>query len=122
MKGRPRYALPESMDVVVDAIGISATLSLVHVYAGTRIYLPKPGNLDEQHPIASLLGLELTRRLCTAVGGDQVVIPVCHKMLAERRADEILRRWEDGESVPELATTYALSERAVYAILATERA
>lgn len=122
MRGRPRYALPESMDDIVDAIGVSASLSLVQIYAGTKIYLPKADRITERHPVAALLGLPLAVRLCVAKGGEAVTIPVCYRMLADRREDEILRRLEEGATITELATAYALSERAIYAMKARTRA
>lgn len=106
-----RSPLPDSMTPVVDAIGVSAALSLVHVYAGTRLYVPQAENLGEEHPICRLLGRPLTLRLCQAVGGDYISVPVGRALLKAERDRQIVERADRGESQAEIARAYGVTER-----------
>lgn len=108
------YELPEGAAVLVEAIGISAALSVVHVYAGTRLYIPRAENLDEVHPLARLLGHPLARRLADAMGGDYFSVPMAQVLLEEERDRKIEARIEGGESAADIAQSYGLTERQIY--------
>lgn len=106
-----RPPIPDSMTPVVDAIGVSAALSLIHVYAGTRLYVPRADNLGDEHPICRLLGRPLSVRLCHAVGGDYISVPVGRAILKAERDRQIVERAERGESQAEIARAYGVTER-----------
>ena len=122
------FVFPESMQPIIEAIGLSAAISIVSVYAGGRIFIPKPENLREGHPIERLLGMPQALRLARRINGN-VEIPRCQMRLLELRDEEICRRLEARnelgnpiESAFDLANAYGLSHRAVRAIAARKRA
>lgn len=115
------FVLPTSMTVVVDAIGISAALSIVHVFAGRKIYIPKLPIADDCDELEQLIGYPLLRRLASALGGEHFTVPQCERMLRDRRDAEIVRRLNAGESAFQLAAAYGLSDRAIRSIAAEAR-
>jgi hypothetical protein len=110
----PHLLLPPSMGIVVDAIGHTAAISMVQVYAGVEIYVPTADNMSEAHPIARLIGLPLALRLALAVGGAKLAIPVCQALIQAERDEEIARRLDEGASIGDICKAYSLSERMVY--------
>lgn len=117
-----RYELPETLAPVVEAIGYSATLSLIHVHGGSRIHIPKPESLDETHPLVELLGMPCVLRLARAVGGSRLDVPVGRSILAEARRDRVLRLWRERMPIPEIARTVGATQQAVYRLLRQARA
>ncbi len=122
MKGRPLYDLPEAMEPIIDAIGRSAALSLVHVYPGAELYIPKPDNLTEEHPLAAFLGMPLAKRLAERFGGDVLDVPVCHRMLDAARAAQVVAALHAGVSVAEVTRRFGVTIRAVRLMKARHRA
>jgi Mor family transcriptional regulator len=118
---RPRVVLPESMQPVVKAIGISAAISLVHVFAGRKVYIPKLSIDDDRDELERLIGYPLLRQLAAAMGGQALTIPHIERMLRDQRDAEIVRRSIAGESAYKLAADFGLSDRAVRSILSEAR-
>ena len=121
MSTPPGLILPDSMEPVVAAIGVSAALSLVHVFAGRHIYIPAYPLTGDRDDLEGLIGYPLLRKLAAAMGGQSYSVPQCERMLRARRDAEIIRRSSAGESAAKLASDYALSDRAVRGILAEAR-
>lgn len=123
MKSISAVADATSLPDVVAAIGYSATLSLIHVYAGGRVYVPLPSNLTEAHPLARLLGMPLALKLAQAIGGgDPLRVPSSVNVIWQQREEEIVRRSRDGVTVTELARAYGVTERYVYGVRARAKA
>lgn len=109
--------LPESMAPFVAAIGESATLSIVRVFGGGRIYVPRPERLDDAHPLVRLLGRPLAARLAHALGGESHDVATANSVEATIRADEIRRRFRGGASVRQLALSFGISTRTVWRVI-----
>ncbi|MCL2872412.1 MAG: hypothetical protein FWF41_05475 [Betaproteobacteria bacterium] len=105
---------PESLKPIAEVIGESATLSLVAVYGGTRLYFPQFEAIDALHPVARVIGLPLAQELCRALGGETFDIPRCAKNSAAERDAEILRRRKNGESVASIALSLGMTESAIW--------
>ncbi|MBL0142641.1 MAG: hypothetical protein IPP91_11210 [Betaproteobacteria bacterium] len=116
--------IPESMAIVVDAIGVSATISVIQVFSGTRLYVPMPENMGDEHPICRLLGRPLAEKLCSAVRGDYLAVPVFRPLIREELERDITGRARAGESYASIARSHRMSERAVSDVVkrARERA
>ena len=110
-----RY-LPASLQAIVELIGLPATLKLVEVYGGVRLWVPK--KFDPDHPLVKLLGHAHAAKLCETYGGDEHFdIP---RALAAIRAARNARMRNDrsmGATHRELALRYGLIERQVRNIL-----
>lgn len=111
--------VPESMAAFVAAIGTSATLSVIRTFGGAPIYIPKADSLDETHPLVRLLGLPLAERIAAEFGGEQLDIPRAATAQIEVRNEEIRRRFRGGESVRQLALSFALSKRSIWYVIRT---
>ena len=117
-----RALIPTGVRAIVEAIGESATLSLVRVYPGTRIYVPVWSKMGERHPIARVIGLPLAVKLCEALGGTMLDLPTGRKMLDVERDKQINARLRHGkQTAGQVARAYGISERTVFAIAARSR-
>lgn len=110
--------LPESLHDLVDAIGLQATLRLVEAFGGCRIWVP--AEIEEDHAIAKAVGFLAARKLAAHCGLSQLTIPRAVEAVRAARNVEIRTRRADGASTAELARDYALTERAIWRILAAD--
>lgn len=111
------FELPQSMAAVAGAIGYAAAVSLIHVYGGADVYIPKPENADDAHPLARFLGRPCFDLLAAAVGGGPLRIPAGHTLLRQARSDRVVLLWRSGAKIGEIARTVGLSQQGVYQIL-----
>lgn len=97
----------------VEVSSLRATLLIVEVYGGTRLNVPK--ELEPDHPLARLVGLQEARQIARRFGGDRPLVP---KALPALRAvrDSQIKANPEGLSVPELARKHGLGERWIYMI------
>jgi len=116
------YVLPASMDGVVEAIGFSAAISLIHVYGGSHMFIPLRKNMSEAHPIAQLIGISLALRLAEAYGGEEVRLPMGDRVFATAREAQIIAAWNNGQSAQQIARRFLCSDRAVRLVVGRARA
>jgi Mor family transcriptional regulator len=109
--------LPASMDHFVAAVGASATLSIIRVFGGGRLYIPKPAKLDDSHPLVRLLGSPLATRLSEAMGGEMHDIATATTAAVAVRNREIRTRFQHGTSVRQLAVAFGLSKRTIWHVI-----
>lgn len=110
------------LDEIVEVVGDSAARSLVHVYPGSRVYVPTPANLDQRHPIPALIGMALAMRLSARFGGEILVMPTPAVFTTAARNAQILTLRKMGRTIGEIARQFQLNERQVWRILAAGRA
>lgn len=110
--------LPALIEQLEEIIGLSAALKLVEAYGGLVCYVPS--NVQPGHALVELLGLDAAAALSARFGRDAIVIPKCAALVRAKRDNQIRQLYQDGKSVSTLARTYALTERHVYRILASE--
>lgn len=104
----------EFMRELIDTIGASAAMSVVRVFGGGRIYVPKSAALDDQHPLTVLLGWPLAARLCDRLGGERFEVPRAAAVEVRLRNEEIARRFGQGKSIRQLAIAFGISKSAVW--------
>lgn len=107
----------EFMREMTDTIGSSAAMSVVRVFGGGRIYVPKSVALDDRHPLAELLGRPLAVQLCDRLGGETFDVPRAAAVEVRLRNAEIVRRFRAGSSVRQLALAFGLSRRIVWYVV-----
>lgn len=107
--------LPSSLEEIAEVIGREGALKLVNECGGTRIFVPR--NLRIQHKLVILLGMEQARRLSSHFGGETLTVVRAANLLRRTRNREIVRRYDAGEGVRQLARDHCLTERQIYAIL-----
>ena len=108
-----------AMADVVAAIGASAALSIVRVYAGGQVYVPKLESMTDEHPLARLLGRPLADKLARHIGGGEPLrIPTLRRQLEREREREIVDRMKRGQTVAHIARAYGVSVRHIYDVRA----
>ncbi|MDF1566215.1 MAG: Mor transcription activator family protein [Deltaproteobacteria bacterium] len=108
--------LPESIQVIVDAIGLAAALKLVTEYGGISFYVPQ--EIPPGHVLEHLLGREAATALAAAYQGEDLQIPRCLSYLVDRRNHNIREQYASGVSAARLARLYGITERWVRCIVA----
>lgn len=125
-----RQLLPESAQTMAALIGDEDTLRLIAVRGGCSIRVPegRPGALGRKavERLAEAVACEqLARRLMFFFAGETLYVPRCAAALDALRDHDIHRAFSAGRQdeqgrralVFELARTYGLSDRAVWAIM-----
>lgn len=93
-----RELLPESAIVIVDVIGLEATMQLVEVLGGVPMPVNKgvlargDARLDM---LRQAVGEENTRKLMNAFGGEEIYIPNCYRALREIFWQTFLAEFDD---------------------------
>ncbi len=107
---RPRA--PAELAYLVDAIGEDATLLLIELRGGTRVYIPRTP--DDASPLSKDIGIIAARRLSRAWDLDHLKVP-----LAKRWRAHVYRH--RGMSYPEIAQALGVSETTVWRLLQPSR-
>ncbi|MBF0456248.1 MAG: helix-turn-helix domain-containing protein [Magnetococcales bacterium] len=110
--------LPMSLQDIGVEIGINATLKLSEEFGGIEICPPRDADrITEDHRISKAIGLPAAQKLVRLVGGDRFYIPKMDKIKLNVRHVEIVRRYDQGEAVRDIAQAFGLSERHIWRIL-----
>ena len=111
--------LPRVLRDIAALIGLPATMTLVRVYGGTRLYVPK--RFDQEHPLTKLLGHESALILIDHYGGDEHFdIPIATAHVRALRNGKIRRDRQMGATHRELARRNTMTERQIRNILQGE--
>lgn len=108
--------LPQSLQDIAEVIGLEKAIIISRLYGGKRLFVPI-GHFPDSHPLRDLVGDQALKLLCQYFGG--CLLEICKPdkaILADRDRDLISDR-DAGETIPNLATKYGLTERWVRAIL-----
>lgn len=102
-------------------LGHSVAVGLLANFAGTLIYIPtqtKPIRRSGLHSkLLERLGETVTGLLIGKYPGEILDVPRAAVVLRETRNREIVRRYDAGVGVRELAQSFELTERQIYTIL-----
>ena len=110
------HLLPTSMQWLVKAIGLTATLKLVKAHGGgTPVYIPMTVQMD--HRLLYLLGMEAFTALVSEYGGDYLEIARCERALRVLTYRNIRREYAEGDSQNTLALKYGYTTRNIRDIL-----
>jgi hypothetical protein len=112
--------LPPRLIEFERLIGLPATMDLVRVYGGLRIFIPTPARVHAEHPLAQIIGVERLMALAKMYGGEaHFALPKAQKALLAVRNARIAHAYAHCKTVRELATDYRLTERQVERIVAS---
>lgn len=103
--------LPASLQAIADIIGAPAALKIAERWGGIRLYIPT--DMDENHNLAKLIGIESASRLCEAYAGERIDIPKADCWWRAVRNKLMIEARSRGVSQSNLAREYALTERQV---------
>lgn len=108
---------PESMQQIVQAIGIDSALALARTYGGSKVWIPTADKLAEVHPVAQLLGMDQALALARIVGGSRLQVPLCQSVNDAIRNAQIVERWQAGDTARQISRTFNMTERGVMYVL-----
>ncbi|MBF0454217.1 MAG: hypothetical protein HQL72_05285 [Magnetococcales bacterium] len=111
----PETEFPESLVEIKDIIGYEGAMTLLNHCAGTRLFIPK--KIKIQHKLSQLLGLEQAQLMSRYFGGETLSIARAAKAKRANRNREIIRLYDSGGKVPDIARKMELTERQIYTIL-----
>lgn len=124
---RVRHLLPETVQGIVDVIGLQATMALVKAIGGARFKFGKGKEDTERlHILFASIGEAKTYELLRVYGGEELYVPRCENALREMRNErfrnDFLNLTEvEGKSglmaMTELCPKYGISERTGYTIV-----
>lgn len=111
--------LPPLLQEFEALIGLDATMALVRVYGGLRLYIPTEQRVHPDHPIAQLIGEPALRRLAAHYGGlPHFALPKAERALIATRNARIAAAYAADKTVRQLAIEHCLTERQVERIIA----
>ncbi len=103
--------LPESLQELADHIGLEATLKLAEAYPCIPVYIP--ASAKENHPIATLIGLEAFEVLTTIYAGDTIKLAKVDAARRQIKHCALRRMKEQGYSNRQVAILFDYSLRHV---------
>jgi len=107
---------------LTEIIGLKATLLLVEEHGGTPLYVPS--KMTEQHPLATLIGVEAARKLAQAYPGEVISIALNttgdHATHAAQRRARIRELDAQGLSQKQIARKLRTTDRTVRKVLGAE--
>lgn len=106
----------------VDLIGLEVAIRLFDAYGGTDYPFPKGANNNPDgaarfESLATLIGLGVACELVRVYGGETVYIPNCRYVHTRARNQKIVREFDAGVTLEELAKRHRISSRQVSMIL-----
>ena len=107
--------LPPSLQRLVEAIGVKATLALVSHHGGIRLYVPK--TVKPGHRLTRQIGLQGARALAACFPGELLFVPRAAGALRALRNKQIRQQHAAGDSAATIARRVGLTERQVFTIL-----
>lgn len=102
--------LPQSLQMLIDCIGIEHAYRLTSVYGGRPKYIPKH---RERTSLAGILPAEALEALIKRYAGMALEIPKCDHFNRQWRNQQIQQESSDGLSRSVLANKYGLSLRQI---------
>lgn len=107
--------LPNKLQNIAEMIGLTASIKLIEHYGGTSLLIPK--RIDESHYLVKSLGVEAAFRLSDYYGRETLYIPKADQIMRKMRNRQIIKDFDSGISVKQLARKYRLSNRRIHSIL-----
>ncbi|WP_049780328.1 hypothetical protein [Aromatoleum aromaticum] len=99
------------IDDIGAAIGTTATLRLLALFGGTRLYVPE--TLDADHVIARALGLEPAQRLSAVFAREQLDLADAEDYLRLRRVRRVAGLLRAGAGARDVADLVGVSTKQV---------
>lgn len=106
----------------VDLVGLDGATKLFDALGGTNFPFPKgagnnPDGAARFDELERLVGLSVASELVRVYGGDTVYIPNCRYVRTRARNQQIVREFDAGVSLEELAKRHKISVRQVSKVL-----
>ena len=115
----PVELLPPLLQDFERLIGLPATMALVRVVGGRRVYFPTPDRVTPEHQYAPVIGVENLLKVAEAYGGvAHFQFPKAERALIAVRNARIAADYAASKTAREIAAEHALTESQVVRIVA----
>lgn len=116
----PIDLLPPLLQDFERLVGLKATMAMVRVYGGLRVYFPTVDRAQADHPYAALIGLDNLLKLSQEYGGQQhFQLPKAERALLAVRNARIAADYGSDKTAREIAAEHGLTEGQVVRIVAS---
>ena len=116
----PIDLLPPLLQDFERLVGLKATMAMVRVYGGLRVYFPTVDRAQADHPYAALIGLDNLLKLSQEYGGQQhFQLPKAERALLAVRNARIAADYGSDKTARESAAEHGLTEGQVVRIVAS---
>ena len=116
----PIDLLPPLLQEFERLVGLQATMALVQKWGGLRVYFPTPERATEEHPYASVIGMDALLKLAEEYGGlPHFQLPKAERALQAVRNARIAAEYATNKTAREIAAEYGLTEGQVVRIVAS---
>lgn len=103
--------LPQSIQELIDIVGIKAALIIVEERGGIR--LPVPVEVNQGHWLYTAIGKEAFTALVEYYAGEEIEIPRCSTAMRAIKDHHIAAAANQGASNAELAREFGYTERGI---------
>lgn len=118
--GQAGGRVPQSYSMLVDLIGEEAALRFVLKFRGQVIRFPERekffGNSVVVQRVAEEIGDAAAHTLAKHLGYRPFPVPMCHQAVLAARDRQIQAALGRGDTAPQLAAKWGLTERSIWAI------
>lgn len=115
----PVDLLPPLLQDFERLVGLQATMALVRVYGGVRVYFPTVDRATPDHPYAAIIGLDKLLKLSEEYGGlPHFQLPKAERALLAVRNARIAADYSTDKTARKIAAEYGLTEGQVVRIVA----
>lgn len=103
--------LPDSIQEMIEVIGLQATLLIVEERGGIRLCVPTKVKSDNW--LTKLIGTEAMIKLVDYYCGEEVDIPRCASAIKAAQDQKIFEKLKSGVSQAKLAREFGYTERGI---------
>ncbi|NVK42133.1 MAG: hypothetical protein HWE39_12905 [Oceanospirillaceae bacterium] len=105
------FHLPESIQEMVEVIGLNATLLIVEERGGIRLCVPT--RVKDENWLTKLIGKEAMIKLVEYYCGEEIDIPRCASSIKAAQDQKIFEKLKAGVSQAKLAREFGYTERGI---------
>lgn len=116
--------LPDAAHVLIEVIGLQATIDLVKAHGGDEIKVPAVVDGDSRAwaILEEAIGHEAARKLVESrFKGTPVYVPLCTAALRAARDRDIVRRIDAGEPFDQVRSSHKMTRSYMYRVLRAKR-
>lgn len=103
--------LPESVQEMIEVIGLQATLLIVEERGGIRLCVPR--SVKDTNWLTQLIGRESMIKLVDYYCGEEIDIPRCASAIKAAQDQKIFEKLKEGVSQAALAREFGYTERGI---------
>jgi Mor family transcriptional regulator len=110
---------PHVLKLIAEVAGDEAALAFARAYGGTRVYVPRPEAIKQDHNWAMLIGLDPARAVAEALSpGETWMIPHGPMGARRQRDAKVHKMRAQGHSFEQIAHALQVDTRTIYRVIA----